>query len=249
MTAMRSLFAVALLLLVVGCASSPPEDPSASASDDTPPPTPAPPRLITLDGDVRVEVQAGVVSFPGTIALDDGWLEVGVCRVGTREHEAVVVTGSTPSIIHAGLLLAGVEPGRPGGYHENGAAFGPTGDRVVVDLQPVDDAGEPVGDPIPFAATVLDVRAPEETPGLGWVFAGSQVLPNPPSMGPGEYYAADFGGSILGLSTFGDEVLGAVEVRSPDSGVDDAVWKIRAGSLPPAGTRIRVVIRRATARP
>jgi hypothetical protein len=200
--------------------------------------------VITLDGDVRVEVAAGIVSFPGTVALDEGWLEVGVCRVGTREHEAVVVTGSRPSIVHAGLLLAGLEPGKPGGYHENGAAFGPIGDRVVVELQPLDATGEAVGDPIPFASTVLDVRAPEEIPDLGWVFAGSAVLPNPPSMGPGEYYAADFGGSLIGLSTFGDEVVGAIEVRSPDSGVDDAVWKIRPDILPPAGTRVRVVIRR-----
>ena len=237
----------ALLAFLIGCATPPP--PSPEAAGPSAPEPPAAPRIVTLDGDVRVEVAAGIVSFPGTIALDEGWLEVGVCRVGTREHEAVVVTGSTPSIVHAGLLLAGFEPGKPGGYHENGSAFGPTGDRVTVELRPVDDAGLPVGEPIPLASTVLDVRDPEAIPQLGWVFSGSEVLPNPPSMGPGEYYAADFGGSLVGLSTFGDEVVGAIEVRSPDSGVDDAVWKIRPGVLPPAGTRVRVVIRRATERP
>jgi len=274
MTAMRFLAALLVSLLIVACASptpaSAPASPASTATDDagstevsadatadseeqvlSPPSPPAPsePRVVTLDGDVRVDVAAGTVSFPGTIALDEGWLEVGVCRAGTREHEAVVVTGSTPSIVHAGLLLAGLEPGKPGGYHANGSAFGPTGDRVVVELQPLDDAGAPAGDPIPFASTVLDVRSPEEVPDLGWVFAGSQVLPNPPSMGPGEYYAADFGGSLIGLSTFGDEVVGAIEVRSPDSGVDDAVWKIRPGVLPAAGTRVRVVVTRSPERP
>ena len=201
---------------------------------------------MALDGGVEVELPAGIVSFPGFIALDEGWLEVGVCRQGTREHEAVVVTGALPSIVHAGLLLAGLDSGRPGGYHPNGAAFGPEGDPVLVVIQPLDEAGGPVGEPIPFAAAVLDTRTPEETPTLGWVFAGSAVLPNPASMGPGEYYAADYGGSVVGLSTFGDEVLGAVEMRSPDSGVDEAVWKIRKGVLPPEGTPVRVVIRRAT---
>jgi hypothetical protein len=244
---MRLLAVLGLLTVLGSCATPPP--PSPEAAGPSAPEPPAAPRIVTLDGDVRVEVAAGIVSFPGTIALDEGWLEVGVCRVGTREHEAVVVTGSTPSIVHAGLLLAGLEPGKPGGYHENGAAFGPTGDRVTVELRPVDEAGVVVGEPIPFASTVLDVRDPEAIPELGWVFSGSEVLPNPPSMGPGEYYAADFGGSLVGLSTFGDEVVGAIEVRSPDSGVDDAVWKIRPGVLPSAGTRVRVVIRRATERP
>jgi hypothetical protein len=245
---MPRLATFALLAFLTGCAAAPPPSSPEAAAPSAPEP-PAAPRIVTLDGDVRVEVAAGIVSFPGTIALDEGWLEVGVCRVGTREHEAVVVTGSAPSIVHAGLLLAGLEPGRPGGYHENGSAFGPTGDRVMVGLQPLDEAGEPSGDAIPFASTVLDVRTPDEIPDLGWVFSGSEVLPNPPSVGPGEYYAADFGGSLVGLSTFGDEVVGAIEVRSADSGVDDAVWKIRPGILPPAGTRVRVVIRRWTEGP
>lgn len=255
MSAARVLHAF-VFAAIVGCASTPPEtsvppppestSPVVDLSASLPPLTPSAPRVVTLDGDVRVEVTAGIVSFPGTIALDDGWLEVGVCRLGTREHEAIVVTGSPPSIVHAGLLLAGFESGRPGGYHENGAAFGPEGDRVEVELQPVDDDGLELGPPIPFVAAVLDTRTPDEMPLLGWVFAGSAVLPNPPSMGPGEYYAADFGGSVVGLSTFGDEVLAAIEMRSPDSGVDEAVWKIRPGVLPPAGSRVRVVIRRPT---
>lgn len=252
------LLLAATLLLALGCtptrptsseAEAEPSPPVAPATPDLsaprPPLPPSEPRVVTLDGDVRVEVTAGVVSFPGQIALDDGWLEVGVCRVGTREHEAIVVTGSLPSLVHAGLLLAGFESGRPGGYHENGASFGPEGDRLEVLLQPIDEDGGASAPPIPFASAVLDTRTPDEVPRLGWVFAGSAVLPNPPSMGPGEYYAADFGGSVVGLSTFGDEVLAALETRSPDSGVDEAVWRMRPGVLPPAGTPVRVVIRRA----
>lgn len=252
--ALRFLMVVSVVI-AIGCAS---DDPGSSTLDPTPPHgpdlsaerpplPPSEPRIVTLDGGVRVEVAAGIVSFPGVIALDEGWLEVAVCRQGTREHEAIVVTGTLPSIVHAGLLLAGLESGRPGGYHENGSAFGPEGDRIEVTIQPTDDAGVAVGDEIALATAVLDTRTPEEIPNLGWVFAGSMVLTKPPSMGPGDYYAADYGGSIVGLSTFGDEVLGAIEIRSPDAGVDDAVWKIRPEVLPPAGSRVRVVIRRAAA--
>ena len=82
---------------------------------------------------------------------------------------------------------------------------------------------------LPLAEAIEDAR---EQVSPVWVFAGSLVRPNPSSMGPGEYYAADYAGTVVGLSTFGDEVVAVEEVRSPESGVDPPVWRIRAGVLP-----------------
>ena len=47
-----------------------------------------------------------------------------------------------------------------------------------------------------------------------------------------------------GITTFGDEVIAAEEVRSPETGVDPPVWRIREGSVPPVGTEVTVVVRR-----
>ena len=65
-------------------------------------------------------------------------------------------------------------------------------------------------------------------------------------MGPGEYYAADFAGTVVGLSTFGDEVVAVEEVRSPEAGIDPPVWRIRTGVLPEIDTPVTVVLKRSS---
>ncbi|MCP4833979.1 MAG: hypothetical protein GY895_04375 [Phycisphaera sp.] len=197
------------------------------------------PRIVTMDGGVTAVIDGGLVTVPGWIELEEGWLEVGVCRQGTREHETVVATTSLPSVVHAAMLLAGFEPGSPAWYRADGSSGPATGDAVLVEIR-IDDEKESQR-VIPLAEAVDDERGASD---LHWVFAGSSFHPNPPAMGPGEYYAADYAGTIVGLTTFGDEVVAAVEVRSPEIGIDPAVWTIRKGVLPPAGSRVTLVLRR-----
>ena len=194
---------------------------------------------IELEGGVLAVVDAGVVTLPGWITLEEGWLEVAVCRQGTREHESVVATTARPSIVHAALLLAGLEPGRPARYRPDGTFEPASGDSVEISIR--FEAGEPAAGEMPLGDAILDERGDES---VDWLFAGSTVHPNPPSLGPGEYYAADYAGTIVGLTTFGDEVVAAREARSPEIGIDPAVWKVRPGVLPPIGTPVTVIIRR-----
>ena len=176
--------------------------------------------------------------MPGWIALTEGWLEVAVCRQGTREHEAIVASVTLPSVVHSGLLLAGFTPGSPARYQVDGPPLPASGDPVEIDLI-FEVEGRRVT--LPLGDAIDDERgdvAPR------WVFAGSGFRPNPPSLGPGEFYVADYAGTLVGLTTFGDEMLAAVEVRSPEIGVDPAVWQIRPGVLPPVGTPVTMVFRR-----
>ena len=76
-----------------------------------------------------------------------------------------------------------------------------------------------------------------------FVFAGSLTRPNPPSRGPGEYYVADYGGTVVGLATFGDEVVATKKVYSPDLGIQPAAWRIAPETLPKPGTPARLVLR------
>ena len=171
--------------------------------------------------------------------MQEGWLEVGVCRQGTREHETVVATTCLPSVVHAAMLLAGFEPGSPAWYAADGSSGPASGDPVAVEIHIEDESG--VKRIVPLASAVDDERG---DPDLRWVFAGSSFQPNPPQMGPGEFYTADYAGTIVGLTTFGDEVVAALEVRSPEIGIDPAVWKIRPGVLPPPGSPVTLVLRR-----
>lgn len=215
----------------------------AGESETEPIEPPASPRVIELEGGVRAWVGAGRIEFPGEIALEEGWLEVAVCRRSTREHESIVVADVTPSVVHAAMLLAGFEPGAPATWDPGTSSpIPPRGPLVTIELRfgpsgpDGDDARE-----VPLDSMIEDARG-RALP--RWVFAGSLLRPNPPSMGEGEYFLADYAGTFVGLTTFGDEVIAAEEVRSPETGVDPPVWRIREGSVPPLETPVIVVVRR-----
>ena len=52
-------------------------------------------------------------------------------------------------------------------------------------------------------------------------------------------------GTIIGLTTFGSEVIAWSRVISPDSGVQAPEWIADFSKTPPANTRVRVRIRKA----
>lgn len=225
-----------LVFLIPGCDSAPQPTPPAESAPSVSPKT----SLVLLKDDVVVDLDGGRVLVPAIVSLEEGWLEVIACIAGTREHESIVVINATPSVIHAGLLLAGAKPGRPGGYDaETGMPIPPTGDGIDVLLEWVDPDG---GTKKSFEITELidSVTRVEE---LAYVFAGSRVAPNPPSLGPGEHYVADYAGTVVGLATFGDELIAAREVRSPEESVDPPAWKIRPGLLPSEGTEVEMVLK------
>ena len=231
-----------------------PVSPAVTEPEPEPKPKPKPKRpkpesgrIVDLDGGVRAWVGQRRVEFPGMISLDQGWLEVAVCRRGSREHESIVVTDAMPSVVHAAMLLAGLTPGTPATYdEETRLPIPPEGPVISIELRfasPEPDGEDPTS--FPLVSVIEDARAAVAPV---WVFAGSLVRPNPQSMGPGEYYAADYAGTVVGLSTFGDEVVAVEEVRSPESGVDPPVWRIRPGVLPEIDTPVTVVLR-GSARP
>ena len=76
-----------------------------------------------------------------------------------------------------------------------------------------------------------------------WVFAGSRIRSNTKSMGPGEHYVADRTGSIVGIVTFGDEVIAYDEVLSDKVDVDAPEWQANTAAMPVPGTRVQLVIR------
>ncbi|NIO59580.1 MAG: hypothetical protein GTO33_09620, partial [Acidobacteria bacterium] len=161
------------------------------------------------------------------------------------EHESLVVIEVRPSDVHAALLLAGFEPGAPGRWHwrdEQLVFTPPRGDRVRIFVRYA-RGGELVEEPI--SDWITDARGAASFPSDPWVFGGSLMLENPPVMGPGEHYAADLEGSIIGLATFGDEVIGFAQVIAHDSTVQAPEWKVAVDRVPPVGTKVTLVIRAA----
>jgi hypothetical protein len=209
---------------------------------------------------IRVDRARQLVIIEGTVALTQGFLEQLVCTPSTRVHESLIAIDAAPREVHAAMLLAGLEPGEPGTWQEAADPAGgwrvdrvrPTGPRVDVSARwpsPEGDVRE-----MPLLSWVRRVSASgdpsmpavsesQESPQGQLVFAGSRIRRNSPSMGPGEHYVADFTGSVVGLVTFGDEVIAYDEVIADRVDVDAAVWVAWTERIPPEGTRVELLIR------
>ena len=208
-------------------------------------------------GNASVEIDAQV-------AARIGWLEQLVCKAGTREHESLLAIEVPPRIIHAAMLAAGLVPGSPGRWEEIPGEGGappsialhpPRGDPVSLRARWTDATG---AHDVALASWVRRVLpAPEDGgsdavatddsfPSNRFVFAGSLTRPNPKSLGPGEHYVADYTGSIVGLVTFGDEVIAFDEVIPDRVEFAAAEWEARTEVIPPEGTPVTLIVTRLT---
>tara|TARA_R110000782_G_scaffold57258_1_gene119500 strand:+ start:5908 stop:6657 length:750 start_codon:yes stop_codon:yes gene_type:complete len=189
-----------------------------------------------------VLVGEGVVEFAGTVCADPShpqtpvvYLELLVTGPDSREHESLILTRATPSAIHAGLLAAGLEPGRPVRWKGDTVEASATGDRVRV----LAVAGENNDDTgfVDLASWVVRRDTGERLDGAaGWglVFAGS-VLDEEAGA-----YAADKTGTVIGLTGFGTEVIAAAWDLSPQASIDEPVWIVDKDRVPAFGTPVRV---------
>lgn len=191
--------------------------------------------MVQLAPGVQVDRHAHTVVVDATVALDTGWLEQAVCSVGTREHESILTVAAPPSTLHAALLLAGFQPGHPGSWRGQ-ARVPPAGDALSLCVRVN-------GAETPLAAWVHDPVRGAVFPDQAWVFAGSAIRPNTRAMGPGEHYVADMTGSVVGIVTFGDEVIAFEQVLSDQADVDAPTWQVRTSAVPPVGTPVQLIIR------
>jgi hypothetical protein len=235
-----SAVAAAVCFLLCGCAGSA-REPASTEPDE--------PRVLEPFAGITVRLDLPAVEIEARSCLEAGWLEQIACSPGTREHEALVVIEATPSNVHAALLLGGFQHGTPGSWsYENEAlSFAPpTGDRLEVRVRYERD-GQEIEEPI--GAWIVDAEGRPSFPDTPWVFAGSAIVANPDWMGPGEHYVADQTGSIIGLVTFGDEVVGFEEVFSDQQAVQPLAWQVKIDHVPPLGTPATLILRPAVPGP
>lgn len=193
---------------------------------------------------IRIDLEARTIELDGRVPIvaDDPqapvvYLELIACIPNTKEHEALVVTPAKPSHVHAALLMLGLEPGSPGSFSWEGEtliAHDPEGPAVSVELIYTGDDGEQVA--ALASEWVKNFDTGERLPDRDWVFAGSQMR----DRGRGEMYDADGTGTLIGLTTFGAEVLAWPETISPDSGVEEPVWIADPKRVPPVDTPVTI---------
>jgi len=244
--------AATLLVLLPGCSTPSPAESIEAVPTEAEPIEPEP---IEAAHDEREPVEP----FPGItvrrappavtvlawVCLDAGWLEQIACSAGTREHEALLVPQAQPSLIHAALLMAGFEPGAPGSWRLEGDDLRfqpPTGSAVeiLVRYDRPDGTGGTVSIEEPIRRWIRDHQGRRPFPDDPWIFGGSRLVADPG--GEGERYLADLTGSVVGLVTFGDEILGFAHVFADETAVHAAEWEADPERVPPIGTEVELII-------
>ena len=228
-------------LLLASCTSAPPAAPSQAAAPAS--------GWTQLSPKIRVNRSAGAVEFDTVSVLQTGFLEQLVCTVGTREHESLFAFEGKPSEIHAALLLAGLVPGAPGRWREVPRADGgfdiesiaPTGDELSLRVTLADGTAHPIDFFVrasPAGSTDPSHRAPSR-----FVFAGSRFHTDRKT--GKERYVADGSGSLIGLVTFGDETIAALEVIPDQTSAAQPIWEVFTERMPAPGTAVRISITKA----
>jgi len=185
--------------------------------------------------------------------LEVGFLEQYVCSPSTREHESLFVFEGKASELHTALLLAGFKPGAPGSWREvpppegqpndgnqHFSAVPPTGDRIGITVVLPDGTEHPLTHFVRPSPLTPNANA---LPPNDFVFAGSRFRPDRRT--GVERYLADCSGSIIGLVTFGDETIAAVEVVPDQISVAPPVWEAFTERMPKPGTKLMLRITRA----
>ena len=181
-----------------------------------------------------------MVEFDATIPVDchnpstpNVYLELIACTPDTREHEVLAVTSAKPSHIHAALLMIGLEPGVPASWSkapEGGVQPHPaTGPRVGVEFVVNGVTHTP-------SQWIVHAITREPWPQGDWFFSGSVFVKRQGE----ERYDADWSGTLIGLTSFGTEVLAWNSVISPEAAVDEPVWIANPQTVPVVNTPIVV---------
>ena len=206
-------------------------------------------RLATVFPGIRIDTAKHLVEFdarisPMIFAPYEGrffYLEEFVCKAGTKDHESLVVTDVAPSNIHAALLLVGLEPGRPVTWeHPQGEPVALPAEGPAVDVFFVlnEGQGERVVDPREWTKVKKGSR---RFPAGHWIFAGSDIA------GTAEqpFYEADAAGTIVGLASFGTEVIAWPRVISHEEADEQLEWVADLEAMPEADTPVVVRVKAA----
>jgi hypothetical protein len=212
-------------LLGVGCADVTADKPEAEP----------PAKKVNVGKNVELEVQGKKrrVLVSAAVCLRKGPLEQLLCRKNTKEHEAILAADVDARKIHEALILAGAAEGSPVRYMPRYRP--PSGTTIKISLR-YEDKGKVVMAParswIKNSKTGKDLDS-------DWVFAGSQLVPNPlDPKKPKMYLAND--GDVICVSNFETAMLDLPMRSSKDAA--DLSYEAHTERIPPLGTKVTVIL-------
>lgn len=183
---------------------------------------------------IWVDAERRAVILIGRVCQRQCSLELFACVRNSKEHESVLSIAVPPSLVHAGLLAVGAEPGRPVQFYpEYVPAQGP---EVDIRLIWKDEQGNVHQSPAQeWVRNVQTGRALE----FPWIFTGSQMLKEEEGSDK-EYYYADATGELICVSNFPSAVLD-LPIRSSDSN-EALMFEAFTERIPPLGTEVTLIL-------
>lgn len=199
---------------------------------------------------VSINLEARAVDVTSRVALVEGSLEFIACTKGTKEHEAIITVMAKPSHIHTALLLIGAKAGHPAirkivgdGDDQRWINLPPKGSPITVSLVVPDKNGKPTERPLSdFVNHLNDKGEPDKAEAKKrlkiFLFAGSHLIGKEDTP---KTYLADKSGSVISLSTFGDELLCLPQIYGQENHA--LQWEVNPTHLPKAETKITLRIK------
>ena len=174
------------------------------------------------------------------VCLREGGLECLLCRTYSKEHESILSTDADAQVIHAGLLAAGAKPGSPVQYVEKNSEVvivPPTGSRIKVSVQ-YEENGKRVT--LPAQQWIVNAKT-HKVLDDEWVFAGSQLLPNPNEENKKPIYAATADGSYICIYNMPYALLD-LPVNNPNKDPEIRELQPKTERIPPLETKVTLIL-------
>jgi hypothetical protein len=218
---------------LVGCAedSATTKKPTAAVV-----PAPMPPaKKIPVGKNVFLEIQGDQrrVLVAAYVCLRQGQLEQFLTRKRTKEHEAILAADVDARDIHAALNLAGAKEGKPVQFRPK---YQPASGSIIKISLDYTDKGKKIV--VPARSWVRDSRSGKELD-QDWVFAGSELIPDPMDNAKKPFYAAN-DGDVICVSNFDTAMLDLPIESSKDSG--DLAYEAYTERIPPLDTAVLVIL-------
>lgn len=177
-----------------------------------------------LVGGITVDPRTRSISFPATLNLAQGVLEVIIATPEGRLHEALLKADISPLRLQALLYTLNLSNGP-----RQRDTTGRMGDLVDIDLEYTGADGKAVREPV--ESWIRDTRTGAPMKRLGWVFTGS-------AMRDGVFLAEEEGNICINYS------VGSAIFDSPDSqSLDDTIHVVEPSRREPGlGAPVKVII-------
>jgi hypothetical protein len=193
------------------------------------------PKQVKIANNVYLEIDGKHkrVLVDAQVCLRQGMLEQLLTRKRTKEHEAILAVDTDARNIHTALVLAGAEAGSPVKFRPKFAA--PTGTPIKITLE-YKDKGKTIR--VPAQEWVRNINTKKDLD-VDWVFAGSELIPDPFDKKKPPYYAAN-DGDIIVISNFTTALLDVPFNSSKDN--DELAFVAHTERIPPLETPVRLIL-------